>query len=397
MVNESGPSTISRNAVRLYLVAKTRYRRERIAIKRRAMNYILPTPGLVLKILNRFPATVLSCLLFCSLAIYNNHAPGMINELWLGISFIASVLFTVTQLIFERASNTSRMAKYVIALLILTGLVLCSFASGHEEVSRWNIILFSLASLALIPCASFLEGSASSDHIFTFSFALARQILFAGIISAIVLIGSLAIAVSIGMLFHIQYPEILFDIGVVIASLFFSTFVLVGMPSDFERAEFPFGAPLVQMLIAYVVIPLLVVYGGILYWYFLVLCFTKTLPAGVIVFMVAGFGCVGIFANLALDHSHTQPMAIIKLFKTYFFKLFVVPIFLMALSIGIRIYEHGLTWARLMVVMLVVWFLLVTVSSFTNKTNYLSRFIFVSATFMALITAFSLHWLEGVY
>lgn len=349
---------------------------------------LLFTRQQLIQSLNRFPASFLSCFLYCLCGIYNNHVEGLFDAEFLLVTFfLSSVLFTVSQLFVESIGRSSPYFRFVVPFLILIAMAINLYIS--PMVRHWHALFFALALVAFLPVAPFTKNTASPDKIFRFSFALGRQMLFALIVSAIIFAGLVAIALTISILFDTKYrviPDFLF----IIASLLFSTLTLSGIPHDFEREELAFGAHFVHVLIGYLVIPLLMFYGGILYWYFIALCITQTLPKGVIVYMTGGFGFFGIIVYLALDHTQALKMATIDIFKKYYFRILPVPLFLMALAIGIRTFEYGLSGPRYVVVMGTLWLLLVTLFSFSSNKKKLSYFVYMSASSFALLTALTI-------
>ncbi len=349
---------------------------------------LLFTRQQLIQSLNRFPASFLSCFLYCLCGIYNNHVEGLFDaEFLLATFFLSSVLFTVSQLFVESIGRSSPYFRFVVPFLILIAMAINLYIS--PMVRHWHALFFALALVTFLPVAPFTKNTASPDKIFRFSFALGRQMLFALIVSAIIFAGLVAIALTISILFDTKYrviPDFLF----IIASLLFSTLTLSGIPHDFEREELAFGAHFVHVLIGYLVIPLLMFYGCILYWYFIALCITQTLPKGVIVYMTGGFGFFGIIVYLALDHTQALKMATIDIFKKYYFRILPVPLFLMALAIGIRTFEYGRSGPRYVVVMGTLWLLLVMLFSFSSNKKKLSYFIYMSASSFALLTALTI-------
>ena len=338
----------------------------------------------------RFPATIISCLIFCCVAIYSNHQ-GKLAEYLLAISFFASAWFTVGQLFLESMQLSSRIAGYAIFFTIFAAVA--GYIYVFTEQLPWHFCFFAIATLALVPVAPFSASTASSDRIYAFSSVLARQIIFALFTSAILFGGLVAMVLSINALFDVKHPRILVDIGAIVGSMIFSLLTLVGMPNDFKRDDLAFSVRLVTSLIGYLVIPLLMFYGAILYWYFLVLCITQSLPKGIIVYLAAGFSVSGVLIYLAIDHARIDKIATITFYQKYFFKVILVPLFLMAFSIFIRINEYGLSRARYVVLVLIFWLIFISVFAHRQK-KHLSSLIYLSLACLALITALTLRWIS---
>lgn len=356
------------------------------------MNHVVLVRQQLLQTIRRFPATIISCLLFCCVAIYSNHVPkAMFAEYLLAISFLASAWFTVSQLFLESMQLPSRGAGYVISLTIFAAVA--GYLYVFPEQLHWHFCFFAIATLALVPIAPFSKSTASSDRVFVFSFVLAREMIFALLTSAILFGGLVAMVLSIDALFDVKHPRILMDIGAIVASIIFSLLTLLGMPRDFKRDDVVFNIQLVTSLIGYLVIPLLMFYGGILYWYFIVLGITQSLPKGIIVYMAAGFAVSGVLVYLAIDHARVYKITTVIFFQKYFFKVILVPLFLMAFSISIRINEYGLSRARYIVIVIIFWLVLISVFAQRQK-KYLSRLIYLSLACLALTTALTVRWIS---
>jgi hypothetical protein len=338
--------------------------------------------------LRRFSLTMLSCLCFCVAALYTLYTGEHESSFfWQYASFLASVYFTLCQLLVEGNTSVSRRISYAITFVVLATILVYP-AAFHIHVSV--PLFFGLAACALLPVAPFITRHQSSDEICVFSYKLVRQLIYAAITSALVLIGVALILVSLKLLFEFSPQNLFFAIAIVVCSLFFSTLTLSGIPTDFSTREPEPGVHVVYMLIGYLVIPLLLFYCAILHWYFLALVFTQDLPRGVIVYMTSGFGSLGILVYLAVNHSGAGKTATVAFYQKHFFKLLVVPIVLMAIAIAIRINQHGVTESRQIVLTLLTWLTLNCVLSFTRHRQNLSRFAYVSFAVLALLTALTL-------
>lgn len=210
-----------------------------------------------------------------------------------------------------------------------------------------------------------------------------------------------------GILLAIAAVDNLFDLNIRekiylyfgwFSGIFGSCFVFLSFSKNLnnlekEEQEYPI---VVKFFTQFVLIPLLIIYGFILYLYGGKILFSWQLPEGWISFMIMAYSVVGILAFLLV-----YPLGKVgaKSWVKFFFKIFhfsMLPLLvLLFVAIFTRILEYGFTENRYFVLLFAVWLALVTFYFiFGKKTSIrfipISLFLFVLFSIaMPFFNAFS--------
>ena len=124
-----------------------------------------------------------------------------------------------------------------------------------------------------------------------------------------------------------------------------------------------------------------------LYAYAAKIIITWALPKGGVSYNISLFSCFGIITYLISYPLHNET-GIIKFFARIFFKILLLPLALLSTSIGIRVYEYGITESRYMVMLCTAWLILSCIFSFTKYKKNIIKFIYISIVTLLLIAAF---------
>lgn len=134
-------------------------------------------------------------------------------------------------------------------------------------------------------------------------------------------------------------------------------FFLAGVPLDLHKLynEEPYPQRL-KLFTLFVLLPLLTVYGLILYIYLGKIIFTWNLPQGWVSYLVAYYSAVGLLAMLLVFPFSRQSKRI-KTFSQRFYWSLMPLIALMLVAVGRRIRDYGLTENRYFVILFALWLL----------------------------------------
>ncbi|HEY8934715.1 MAG TPA: DUF4153 domain-containing protein, partial [Cyclobacteriaceae bacterium] len=224
-----------------------------------------------------------------------------------------------------------------------------------------------------------------------------NRILFIRILTSFLysgfLYGGLALALgSLDFLFDIDLHEELFmDLFIVIAGIFNTWFFVSGIPEKFNALddirEYPKG---IKVFSQFVLLPLLVLYLIILYIYAAKIVLLWSWPKGIVSYLIACVGVLGILTLLLIHPYGTLPGNgwIKKLSRAYYVILFPL-IILLFIAIGMRVIDYGITINRYIIVLLGMWLTIVSVYFAIGKTNI--KFIPVSLAIIIMVVSFG-YW-----
>ncbi|MCH7403300.1 DUF4153 domain-containing protein [Belliella kenyensis] len=184
---------------------------------------------------------------------------------------------------------------------------------------------------------------------------LAQTILFVGVLT-----GGLLLAIAaIGNLFNIKsYLEKYYLYVGLVSSVFGSAFVFLLFCKDgFESMIKDSKVPSVQrFFVQYILIPLILIYGLILYAYMAKIVLLWSLPQGWVSYMVIAYAVLGFVAILLiypLFSGTSKPW--VRIFDRTFFYTMIPVLVLLFVAILFRIFEYGITPNRYFVFILALW------------------------------------------
>jgi len=183
--------------------------------------------------------------------------------------------------------------------------------------------------------------------------ATVAMCLFAGGVSIII--------ETLRYLFGLNIPYRVHEkVWIVAGCLIAPVYWLSVVPRDFavkvqEGEQTEFTSRSVAALVRFILAPLLLVYGAILHAYAVKILFDQSLPRNRIGWLVLSFGVAVAMTALAAYPTRTAGGRIVQLFWRIWPWMLAVPLVMLAVAIGQRIGQYGLTEARYMVVLAGVW------------------------------------------
>ena len=137
-----------------------------------------------------------------------------------------------------------------------------------------------------------------------------------------------------------------------------------------EREETEFTTRSVASLVKFVLVPLLLVYTGILYAYAVKIGLARTLPKGTLGSLVVGYLLAGAATLMLAYPSRDSGGALVRLFWRYWVWLALMPVLLLFLAAYTRIAAYGLTEQRYLIVLIGVWALILAVLRIWRPLNF---------------------------
>ena len=334
--------------------------------------------------IERFPVTVIFGIILFIIAIFSIE--GSYYELaWIEYLIIAIPLSATVELVREKYfENKNR--KFFRAINFF-GTILFIFVSkmffknyfAGEIINITATILIFYVLFYLIPIVYRNENrekylqSVVGNQIITIGFAL---VLFLGFSAIIGTVDVLLVNLSHTLYIH----AFVFS-----ASVFGVIFFVSRLKEKDESLENYALPKIVEILICYILIPLILIYTAILYLYFAKIIFTLKMPKGVVSHLVLWYTAFSLFIIIMVTPI-TFKNKFAKFYKK-FFPMISVPLILLALfSINERIFQYGITENRYLVVILVIW-LLFNMILYIVKNDV--KWVLISYIFAILIAVFS--------
>jgi hypothetical protein len=184
---------------------------------------------------------------------------------------------------------------------------------------------------------------------------LVQTIVFVGILT----LGLLLAIAAIENLFQVRfYQDKLYFYVAFFASIFGSSFVFLLFSSDGHLAMIKdrFVPNIEAFFVQYILIPLILTYGVILYAYMAKILISWSLPQGWVSYMVIAYAALGLISRLLVFPLFKETEKVwVKMFDRIFFYTLLPTLVLLFVAIFTRIFEYGVTPNRYYVFFLAVW------------------------------------------
>lgn len=335
--------------------------------------------------IERFPVTVIFGLILFIVTIFSIEGSYYKLETWIEYLIIAIPFSATVELIREKYfENKNR--KFFRAINFF-GTILFIFVSkmffknyfAGEVINVTAAVLIFYVLFYLIPIIYRNENrekylqSVVGNQIITIGFAL---VLFLGFSAIIGTVDVLLVNLSHTLYIH----------AFVFSSAVFGVIFFVSRLKEKDESLENYSLPkIVEVLICYILIPLILIYTTILYLYFAKIIFTLKMPKGVVSHLVLWYTAFSLFIIIMVTPI-TYKNKFAKFYKK-FFPMISVPLILLALfSINERIFQYGITENRYLVVILVIW-LLFNMILYIVKNDV--KWVLISYIFAILIAVFS--------
>ncbi|MFH5836288.1 DUF4153 domain-containing protein [Proteiniclasticum sp. C24MP] len=265
---------------------------------------------------------------------------------------------------------------------LLMGLYYFFFTEEMNQISGIRFIGFLLTLIiALFYTLKLKENRNYEPYVIRIFNGFFITVLYSGVLY----FGISAIIFTINALFDADIDgKWFFYFFLMVTFIFGALMFLSKLPEKEESFEsYPYSKAL-KILLLYIVIPLITIYTGILYVYFIKILVTQEWPRGLVSNLVLWYSVVSaaviFFITPILEENRLA-----EIFRTWFPRILLPILAMMFVSIGKRIAQYGVTENRYFVVLLGIWVLLIMVY-FIVKKKLTNIFIPVTLSIFALVS-----------
>ena len=337
--------------------------------------------------IGRFPVTVVFSLILFIVAIFTIESDFYIlpeEDLWIKYLIIAIPLSASVELVREKYLENKRSSFFRIISffgIFLFIFFLKIFFKNHFATETINITATILIFYVLFYLIPIIYRNEDKEKYL--QSVVGNQMITIGF-SIVLFLGLSAIVGTIDVLLINLPNTIYFDNFVFSASIFGVAFFVSRLKEKDESLK-DYNLPkIVEVLICYILIPLILIYTAILYLYFVKIIFTLKMPKGIVSHLVLWYTTFSLFI-IIMATPITYKNKFAKFYKKYF-PLISIPLILLALfSINERIFQYGVTENRYLVVILILWLLFNMI--FIIKADV--KWVLISFIFAVLVAIFS--------
>ena len=273
-------------------------------------------------------------------------------------------------------------------------LVLPEKEKDFNEHYAYILIPSYILSHLFVSVAPFLAREKNEQNFWEYNKTLFINFFLTTVFTGVLCGGVQLALLSMDQLFGMEldfkiYSHLFFGLLILGSAIIFALFHVEGL----EKMEMPRPFPsTIAFFTQFILIPLLLLYAGILYLYGFKITWTWELPKGWISYLVLIYGTLGILA-LLLVHPllEGKPKAWVAWFRKLFYYTLVPLLVLLFVAISTRINEYGFTEPRYFVLLLSLWLTFVTFYFifFTNPTIRTIPYSLLIAGVLALIIPYA--------
>ena len=230
--------------------------------------------------------------------------------------------------------------------------------ANFSEVYACKIVTSFILSHFLVAFIAFAKKENSEQNFWQYNKNLFINLFLTAIFTG-VLTGGVELAIlAIPELFNYTFKDTIYLEIFVTLSIFGSTFIFLlfnetGLDSLEKEGDYPV---VLKFFTQFILIPLLIIYVVILYFYCLKIITNWQLPRGWVSYLILAYSLVGILA-LLLVHPLKKEKAKswIILFNKIFYYTLIPLIVLLFIAIFTRVLQYGYTEARYFVFLISIW------------------------------------------
>lgn len=311
------------------------------------------------KSIERFPVTVTVSTLLAFLLIYLNERSlsGDNLETLKKINLVVGLgipLSLCIKLLLERFFKNE---KLICGILYIAGIALLivyyfAFLKDFEMVSMARYLS---TMISLILASLYISRLEKKERYEYYIMDVYSSFALTFIYSFVLYFGIAAIFFTIDQLFDVNIKSEFYYYMFLIVSLIFAVSLFLSkLPSvDEEYNDVEYIKPL-NILLLYIVIPLISIYTAILYVYFAKILFTWEWPRGLVSHLVLWYSAVSV-GVIFLITPILEENKVAKMFKIWFPKIILPVLLMMFMSIFQRVDQYGITENRYYLIVLGLW------------------------------------------
>lgn len=334
----------------------------------------------------RFPVTIILAFMHFITGIYIAEVRNFqsdefieINFLLFGSIFITAMFEMLYEKYFYKKNRWLVRCVYSVITFVVSIIFFVEYlrTNDYYNVYFFTLIPISMVLFLLIPILR------KKDNREKYLQSVFSNFVTTGIFAAVLWIGIEIILATVNYLFFYSGDSLFFRLTTysfwfiteVFGALLFLS--LLKKPDDnLENYEFPF---IFNLLIKFAIIPLIIIYTGVLYIYMARVIISMHLPKGLISHLVLWYTAFSVFIMILIT-PFTQKDKFFENFKKYFPYFSIPLIFASLFAVFQRTYQYGITENRYYVLISIFWLLFCMILYIRNMN--------VTGVFITLIICF---------
>jgi hypothetical protein len=322
----------------------------------------------------RFPFAILLTALGAAILVAGTNDLITENETVWGLlcaGLGTGAAFSLAGTLFHESRPTLRVIGFALTYFVPLAVVALFQVSDNSWFIPYLIPIVAFLWLSVSGFTEIGRGEArenNQNQFWWFNHRAVTTAIIAAAAFALILLGIFSIERSLAILFGFANGEIFYKWVLPVIAAFFAPlywFSTIPRLSDYDPKaleEPDFLSRAIGFLGQFILAPLLLAYAAILLAYTVQIAVTRTLPQGMLGWMVIGFTMTGAATWLVLHPPFMRTRLLVRFFRRSWFWLTVLPLALFAVAVWTRIDAYGLTPERVGLVAGGIWAAAVTLA-----------------------------------
>ncbi len=270
----------------------------------------------------------------------------------LGIS-----LMFAAKMLSQRIGKEFLLQVLGLGILAIFYFVLPSSEKDFSEVYAFVLVPSYVLSHLLVSFVAFF-GEGREFNFWQYNKNLFINIFLTAVFTGVLVGGVMLAILAVDKLFDLNfndslYPKTFFFLAILGSCFIFLLFNDKGLPQLEKDGSYP---QILKFFTQFVLIPLLLIYVVILYFYFGKILINWELPRGWVSYLILAYSIVGILALLLVHPLKADSTkSWVRIFNKVFYYSLVPLLVMLFIAIFTRILEYGYTEARYYVLLLAIW------------------------------------------
>ncbi|GAU76808.1 DUF4153 domain-containing protein [Fusibacter sp. 3D3] len=308
--------------------------------------------GIMKQSIERFPLTLLMTsvlVMLLIISVHANHPDDYQN--YLMVFALAMPFSAILKLCYEKTVrlNLGIQVILTVGFLVSYYLVIPEFKPDFFWSQYFVLLTLLYAVFFLVPYFPKREG---------LSLALverAGKFFLTALYAFVLYLGLNAVFFSIESLFELHFPsELPADLFFCVSGFFGVPYFLGSLPEAQHQEKPEAFSKIFKTLLLYILVPIQSIYTLILYAYFVRLLVLQTLPEGLIGNLVLWYALLSFLTLFSVKDLRNE-VPWLNSYMKIFSVAMVVPMVMLAIAMGIRIHYYGLTMARYLSVVAMIY------------------------------------------
>jgi hypothetical protein len=345
---------------------------------------------------NRFPLAVIAVLLGMAACFYTIHIDGQTasTALYWKLAFVCNIAFVALLAadLYAESNQWKSIKQWTLRILVLVFCVAIYFSLKPElyAADRFRMGFFILTFHLAVSYSAFLHQG-NLNGFWEFNKILLIRILEAAFYAAVLFAGLSVALLAVDQLFSVNIDSKIYLYMLTVIGIGFTTFFfMAGVPANFKTLNDAEPAHLkgLKVFTQYVLIPLMLVYLGILLVYEVTILISWELPKGTVSILILSYAVAGLLAVLLIYPVKEQlENRWFRQFSKFIFIMMIPLLVLLLLAIWERVRNYGITEPRYILIVLAIWLAIIT-AYFLSSTKQNIRIIPVSLSVLAFLATF---------